>query len=160
MSLSPAILQPDNDYDRRIADGAMSQFSIDWWEEVLQDVLRGRDAVALHRMAQMRQARIKQHSDALEERVTETFGTPRYRVDPEVYHAWAWYFRDANDVPDYSCWDDPEFIRELLRDNEECRVKTAKPGNRVGWTPALARQRKEESARGLVLTDERGNVAA
>lgn len=151
--MNPLLLQPRDDYDREVADAATQSVGEDFWEEVLHDIYRARDREARMRMALMRQARIKQQSDMFVERVSDTFGAPQYRIDRELYHAFAWRFRDKNDRRDYSCWSDSTFIRELCRDNEEVRVKVEKRMDRVGWTPARETRGK------VTLTDRRGNAA-
>jgi hypothetical protein len=51
---------------------------------------------------------------------------------PELdYHGWAMKFADANGNPDYSCWKDPEFVREYKRDNPELRCHEGKRTNRI-----------------------------
>jgi hypothetical protein len=44
-------------------------------------------------------------------------GQVQMQVHPASYHYW------GNRLG-YECWDDPNFVREYLRDNPECRVKT------------------------------------
>ncbi len=135
--MNPIILKSHNKFERAVSDGATMELGVEFWVEVLEDIYRRRDGGVRARMAQMRQARIKQASDRMPQRVTETMGEARYKVDPEAYHAWAWRFRDANDRPDYSCWDDEQFVHEWLRDNEESRVRIEKRGNHVGWRASL-----------------------
>lgn len=44
-------------------------------------------------------------------------GQVQMQVHPASYHYWGQRLG-------YECWDDPNFVREYLRDNPECRVKT------------------------------------
>lgn len=51
---------------------------------------------------------------------------------PEIdYHGWAMKFADKDGNPDYSCWKDPEFVREYKRDNPELRCCEGKRTNRI-----------------------------
>lgn len=47
------------------------------------------------------------------------------------YHGWAVKFADKNGNPDYTCWRDPEFLREYWRDNPELRCAEGKRTNRI-----------------------------
>ena len=44
------------------------------------------------------------------------------RIAPEAYHYWGGRLG-------YECWDDPQFLREFERDNEQVRINSkGKPG--------------------------------
>jgi len=131
-----ALLSTGEEFDDAMADATVA-LGPAFWEEVLTEIYRAEDAGVKARMAQIRQARIKHASDLMTHLVADGIGAPVHKTDVETYHAWAWHFRDEQDRPDYSCWNDDTFIREWVRDNPEVRVKLDKPGNRVGWTPAM-----------------------
>ena len=42
-------------------------------------------------------------------------GEVQFQIRPEYFHHWGQRLG-------YECWDDPQFIREFLRDNPECRI--------------------------------------
>jgi len=52
-------------------------------------------------------------------------GEVKYQIHPKFYHYW------GNRLG-YECWEDDEFVREFLRDNEECRVKSYSNKIQVG----------------------------
>lgn len=57
-------------------------------------------------------------------------GRLRMEVDDYVYHYW------GNRLG-YKCWKDPQFLREMERDNPEVRVKCGGTKMQVGWTSNL-----------------------
>ena len=150
--MPPVLLSADSDFDDAMAHATDAAVGDAFYEEILQEMYRAEDAGVKARMAQIRQARIKHASDIMHHLVADGIGTPVHKTDVETYHAWAWHFRDEHDQPDYSCWNDPGFIREWVRDNPDVRVKVDKRGDRVGWTPAMEGR--------VTLTDTRGNAAA
>ena len=42
-------------------------------------------------------------------------GEVQFQIRPEYFHHWGQRLG-------YECWNDPQFVREFLRDNPECRV--------------------------------------
>ena len=144
-------------------DEAMFDLGSDYWARVLDNVYRAEEEEAFRQMALLRQRRVRAASDRVKQGYTEGTGMPEMNLDPVIYHAWARRFRDAKTGwYDYSCWQDKEFVREFIRDNEEVRIKVEKRGNRVGWTPPAAAPKPKKAkdyATGLILTDKRGNAA-
>lgn len=65
------------------------------------------------------------------ERITMEHGEMKFQIMPEFYHYWGQRLG-------YECWDDPEFVREFLRDNPECRVKSRSRNIQVGYSPSAA----------------------
>lgn len=53
-------------------------------------------------------------------------GEVQFQMHPFFYHAWGQ--REG-----YDCWDDKNFVREMLRDNPECRVRSTSATPRVGY---------------------------
>ncbi len=150
-------------------DEAMYDLGSDFWARVLENAYKAEEDAAFRHMAALRQRRIRVASDRVKQGATEGTGMPEMHLDPVIYHAWARRFRDPKTGwYDYSCWQDKEFVREFIRDNEEVRIRVERPGNRVGWTPAVAggmTKREGQSPKagaystGLILTDRRGNAA-
>ncbi len=64
--------------------------------------------------------------------------SPFMQVPPESFHYWGQRLG-------YECWDDPQFVREFLRDNPECRVQTRADEPQVGWKPIERRVRYHKS---------------
>jgi len=56
------------------------------------------------------------------------FGEMKFQVHSRFYHYWGQRLG-------YQCWKDPQFVREFLRDNPECRIKNVSNKIRVGYTP-------------------------
>mgnify|MGYP006190786913 FL=1 len=52
-------------------------------------------------------------------------GEVKFQVHPKFYHYW------GNRLG-YDCWESEEFVREFLRDNEECRIKSHSNKIQVG----------------------------
>lgn len=165
--MNVALIYTENDLQNALADDAQAVFSDDFLVEIVEDLYRPDAQAAKLKMAMMRQARIRAASDHLHYHAIEGVGTPMHRTETEVYHQWARRFgrENGDDIPDYSCWNDDQFVREWLRDNPEVRVPVEKNGNRVGWTPAVEKSPAAKTAppapaarKQVVLTDSRGNV--
>lgn len=52
-------------------------------------------------------------------------GEVKFQIQPMFYHYWGQRLG-------YECWDSDEFVREFLRDNEMCRVKSHSRKIQVG----------------------------
>jgi hypothetical protein len=52
-------------------------------------------------------------------------GEVKFQIHPKFYHYWGQRLG-------YECWEDDEFVREFLRDNEICRVKSHSNKIQVG----------------------------
>lgn len=65
---------------------------------------------------------------------------PTMMIPPTSYHYWGQRLG-------YECWEDKQFVREFLRDNEVCRVKTRPVNTMVGWTAAVdyGQRRKQQA---------------
>ena len=150
------VIHTEDEWEQALADGAGVLCGEGMWEMVLENIYRADDAKVRAHKAQVRQARIKHASDMTTMMWHPALGVPEHRTDIETFHAWAWRFRDQYDRPDYSCWNDKQFVKEWIRDNESGRVNVEKPGNKVGWTPEV--ENKPKSTGRLVLTDNRGNA--
>jgi len=142
-------------YDRELADGASQLLGASYFERVIDNIYRSDYKLARAHVAKAKQARIAQAMAMGDLRVNETLEVPLYKVAKEYFHDWAWKFRDDDYHPDYECWDDSDFIKVMLRDNPEMRVRETRNMSRVGWTPPARPPQK----RGITLTDERGNEA-
>lgn len=160
--MGPAIIRSRDEFEDAVADGATVDLGADLWEEIVQDLYAPDAMQARLRIALMQSARIAAASNYMTHRFIDGMGEIKHRTPVEAYHAWAQRFgyENGDDVPDYSCWDDPSFVREWVRDNPEVRVPSGKKTNRVAWTRAVeaapAPERKPASK--VVLTDARGNV--
>jgi hypothetical protein len=62
-------------------------------------------------------------------------GQVTMQVHPLSYHHWGQKLG-------YECWSDPTFVREYLRDNPECRVRTGATKPSVRVTATLPRKVK------------------
>mgnify|MGYP001587434522 FL=1 len=80
-------------------------------------------------MARLRQRHVA-HSLNRERKSLNGLGRVRMEVDPYVYHYW------GNRLG-YQCWRDPQFLREMERDNPEMRVKCSGTKTQVGCTGIL-----------------------
>lgn len=65
------------------------------------------------------------------ERRVMKHGEVKFSIHPKFYHYWGQRLG-------YQCWDDPQFVREFLRDNPECRVKNISSKIMSGWMPGTA----------------------
>jgi hypothetical protein len=52
-------------------------------------------------------------------------GEVKFQIHPKFYHYWGQRLG-------YECWEDDEFVREFLRDNEMCRVNSHSNKIQVG----------------------------
>lgn len=69
-------------------------------------------------------------------------GEVQFQIRPEYFHHWGQRLG-------YECWDDPQFVREFLRDNPECRVDSRSPKIQSGYgggSRATGSGRKPSSA--------------
>lgn len=80
---------------------------------------RVRAAVAAKRIAQATASRVHRSVDGL--------GSLMARIPPEAFHYWGQRLG-------YHCWNDDEFMRDFLRDNPECRVKSTGTKLQFGYT--------------------------
>ena len=62
------------------------------------------------------------------ERVTGPDMQVKFAILPAYYHYWGQRLG-------YECWEDEQFVREFLRDNPECRVKSRSGKIMSGWRP-------------------------
>jgi hypothetical protein len=77
-------------------------------------------------LVRARQARIAKATQILEKKHIEGVGELQMRIDPYVFHTWG-------KKHGYAIWNDPEFRRQMMRDNPEVRVARPKKGNKVGF---------------------------
>ena len=68
---------------------------------------------------------------------------PTMMIPPTSYHYWGQRLG-------YDCWEDEQFVREFLRDNAVCRVKTRPANASVGWTAAIEYSNRKSKANNLV----------
>lgn len=68
---------------------------------------------------------------------------PTMMIPPTSYHYWGQRLG-------YDCWEDEQFVREFLRDNEVCRVKTRPANTVVGWTAALNYGQRQQQSNNMV----------
>lgn len=66
------------------------------------------------------------------ERLNMKHGQMAFQIHPQFYHYWGQRLG-------YECWDNEEFVREFLRDNPECRVRSRSRNVSVGYTPTKSR---------------------
>ena len=59
----------------------------------------------------------------------------KFQIRPEFYHHWGQRLG-------YECWEDEQFVREFLRDNPECRVRSRTGRIMVGYAPSGKRFHK------------------
>jgi len=52
-------------------------------------------------------------------------GEVKFQVHSKFYHYWGQRLG-------YECWEDEQFVREFLRDNEECRIRSHSQKIQVG----------------------------
>lgn len=80
--------------------------------------------------------RIAQATASRDHRSVDGLGSLVARIPPDAYHYWGQRLG-------YACWNDESFMRGFLRDNPECRVKSAGTKLQVGYTaPSAPRFRK------------------
>jgi len=53
-------------------------------------------------------------------------GEVQFQIRPEYFHHWGQRLG-------YECWDDPQFVREFLRDNPSCRVDSRSTKIQAGY---------------------------
>lgn len=94
-------------------------------ERVMKDVAR-----ILHDR-QMQKVKVAERVQRLAasaggERRTLPNGEVKMMIHPTFYHHWGQRLG-------YECWEDEQFVREILRDNPECRVKSRSRKIQVGY---------------------------
>ena len=105
-------------------------------EGVAEDVIH--EAAQL--LKQSEQARLRSCHDRLTrahiagggERPFFQNGFSRAMIDPASYHYWGQRLG-------YECWDDEQFMKEYLRDNPLCRVKSVSNKIQIGYSPTASR---------------------
>jgi len=116
-----------------------------FWDELYNELTLGHQAkevlTAFYRK-ELSQAEIEQKEIAREHqnRVFMRHGQKTAAIHPKFYHYWGQRLG-------YECWDDKQFFKEFLRDNEDCRVKSRSMKTQVGWGAAarfLDRKRAAE----------------
>jgi hypothetical protein len=117
-------------------------------KEVLQELWRGEHAKEVLRNLALKkadQAEAQQRLIAREnqDRVWKDDGIKRAAVHPMFFHYWGQRLG-------YDCWDDDQFMREFLRDNEDCRVKSRSDKIMVGYQAAANYRRRQ----GVVIVNE------
>jgi len=103
-------------------------------------------------MTRMHEAEDEQNCVAREHqnRTHMRHGVKTAAIHARFYHYWGQRLG-------YECWDDQQFLREFLRDNENCRVRSKGRKILIGWGPAaryLDRKRAENPA--LILQESSG----
>lgn len=88
-------------------------------------------------MAELREGRLAKQLEAKKraaliqkkrgEQLHGDLGVMRAMIPPASYHYWGQRLG-------YQCWDDPQFMREYLRDVPEARVQTRGRNPMVGYT--------------------------
>ncbi len=68
---------------------------------------------------------------------------PTMMIPPTSYHYWGQRLG-------YECWEDAQFVREFLRDNEVCRVRSRPANTVVGWTAALNYGQRQQQSNNMV----------
>jgi hypothetical protein len=106
-------------------DGLIIPGMGDLTREVMAELSKGRLAKLV--MAERVQRRA---AAAAGERRTLRHGEVQMQVHPQFFHYWGQRLG-------YDCWEDPQFVREFLRDNPEARVKS-RPRNLTVAVPAFA----------------------
>jgi len=162
--INPAIIRGRDAWDDEVAFDAMCELGEDWWAWIIENIYRKEDKQVKARLREMEMTRIAAQVNKVEQRVHPVLGEQQYNVSRNIMHDWAWHYRNHhNDQPDYACWDDDEFIRDMKRDNPEMRVNLAKTTNRVGWTRSMENAASAAAAAAaavasgpVVLTDKRG----
>lgn len=87
-----------------MADAVLDEFRMGWQMQ--------------QTMAELSQKRIAQANNRLEAATVEGIGQHIASIDLDVYL--------ANNAALPGCWGDKTFVKEFLKKNEECRVRTAK----------------------------------
>lgn len=101
--------------------------------DIVQELRQGfhmnrvRAAVEAKRIAQATHADSFKSVDGLGQMVA--------RIPADAFHYWGQRLG-------YQCWEDTSFMREFLRDNPECRVKSAGTKLQVGYQPTNVRFHK------------------
>lgn len=79
-------------------------------------------------LAQARQARIGAANRAILRRHIDGVGEVTANIDSHLYHV-------IGQAVGYDSFNDSQFMRELLRDNEDMRVQSTSAKIQVGYTP-------------------------
>lgn len=86
------------------------------------------DNKARFALAQARQARIGQANRAIQRKHIDGLGEVTANIDSHLYHV-------IGHAVGYEAFNDAQFMRELLRDNEDMRVQSGSGKIQVGYTP-------------------------